>query len=76
MYTRIHGRPPAETELRHYFRVKPPASHQIIVTLDRNALISLKQGTPRSIEVLVPPQDLPLLEFLLGASGTDNPFGS
>ena len=65
VYTKIHGRPPAESDLQGYFRVTPPAVHQMVITLDKNGLISRRPGAPRSIEVLVPPQDLPLLEFLL-----------
>jgi hypothetical protein len=44
------------------------AIHQMVLTLDKNGLISRRPGAPRSIEVLVPPQDLPLLEFLLPSS--------
>jgi DNA-binding MarR family transcriptional regulator len=68
IYTRIHGRPPAESELQRQFRVTPPAVHQMVLTLDRNGLISRTPGAARSIEVLVPPQELPLLEFLIPAA--------
>jgi Mn-dependent DtxR family transcriptional regulator len=65
VYTRIHGTPPAESDLRSFFRVKASAVHQMILTLHRNGLISRRPGVARSLEVLVPPKDLPLLEFLL-----------
>jgi repressor LexA len=68
VYNRIHGRPPAESDLQRYFRVTPPAVHQMVLTLHRNGAISRIPGAPRSIEVRVPPQELPLLEFLLPAS--------
>jgi len=72
VYTRIHGRPPAESDLQHFFRVTPPAIHQMLLTLDKNGLISSTPGAPRSMEVLVPPQDLPLLEFLLPSSDVES----
>jgi DNA-binding MarR family transcriptional regulator len=68
IYTRIHGRPPAEADLQRYFRVTAPAVHQMVVTLDKNGLISRTPGAPRSIEVLLSPEELPLLEFLLQSS--------
>ena len=32
-YTKIHGRAPAEADLQRFFRVTPPAVHQMIKTL-------------------------------------------
>jgi len=61
-YTRVHRRPPAEHEMQHYFGVTPPSVHQMILTLERAGLIRRQPGVPRSIEVLVPPEDLPFLE--------------
>ncbi|HVQ40442.1 MAG TPA: hypothetical protein VMS31_23070 [Pyrinomonadaceae bacterium] len=72
VYTRIHGRPPAESDLQRYFRVTPPAVHQMVLTLDKNGLISRVPGAPRSIEVLVAAQDLPILQFLLPSSDSDS----
>lgn len=61
-YTRVMGRPPAEADLQRYFRVSPPSVHQMVLTLQRSALIKRKPGTPRSIEVLVDPENLPVLQ--------------
>lgn len=72
VYTRIHGRPPAESDLQSFFRVTPPSIHQMVVTLARNGLVSRWPGAPRSIKVLVPPQELPLLELLLPASDANS----
>jgi DNA-binding MarR family transcriptional regulator len=38
-YTKIHGRPPAESDLQRFFRVTPPVVHQMIKTLDARGLI-------------------------------------
>jgi len=35
LYTRLHRRPPAETDMQQYFRVGPPSVHQMVVTLER-----------------------------------------
>jgi len=39
LYTRLHRRPPAETDIQEYFRVTPPSVHQMIVTLERAGFI-------------------------------------
>ena len=55
-YTRIHGRPPAEADLQHHFRVSPPSVHQMVLTLERAGLIRRRPGVARSIEVLIGPE--------------------
>jgi Mn-dependent DtxR family transcriptional regulator len=52
LYTRLHRRPPAETDMREYFLVTPPSVHQMVLTLEREGLIRRQPRTPRSIEVL------------------------
>ena len=61
LYTRLHRRPPAETDIQEYFRVSPPSVHQMVLTLERASLIRRQPRTPRSIEVLVDPKHLPEL---------------
>jgi DNA-binding MarR family transcriptional regulator len=63
-YSHMFRRPPAETDIQRHFRVSPPSVHQMIVTLERNGLIRRQPGAPRSIELLVPPQRLPILQWL------------
>jgi DNA-binding MarR family transcriptional regulator len=60
--TRVHRRPPAEHEMQRHFGVTPPAVHQMILTLERTGLIRRKPGVPRRIQVLVPPEHLPVLK--------------
>lgn len=62
-YTRVNLRPPAEADIQRRFGVTPPSVHQIILSLERSGLIRRQPGVPRSIEVLVPPQQLPILEM-------------
>ncbi|WP_027582977.1 MarR family winged helix-turn-helix transcriptional regulator [Bradyrhizobium sp. Ai1a-2] len=61
LYTKLHRRPPAEADIREYFRVSPPSVHQMVLTLERVGLIKRQQRTARSIEVLVDPKCLPEL---------------
>jgi SOS-response transcriptional repressor LexA len=60
-YTRVHGRPPAEADMRRHFRVSPPSAHRMALTPERAGLIRRKPGLARSIEVLVEPERLPVL---------------
>ena len=60
-YTRVHGRPPAETDLQRHFQVSPPSVHQMLITLERVGLIRRQPGVARSIKVLVAPEHLPIL---------------
>ena len=61
LYTRLHRRPPAETDMQQYFQVTPPSVHQMILTLEREGSIRRKPRTARSIELLVDPEHLPQL---------------
>jgi DNA-binding MarR family transcriptional regulator len=60
-YTRVNRRPPAEADIKRHFGVTPPSVHQMILTLERAGLIRRQPGLPRSIEVLIPPEQLPVL---------------
>jgi DNA-binding MarR family transcriptional regulator len=56
-----HRRAPAETDIQKYFRASPPSVHQMVLSLERAGLIERLPRTPRTIEVLVDPKDLPEL---------------
>ena len=62
-YTRVNLRPPAEADIQRRFGVTPPSVHQMILALERAGLIRRQPGVPRSIEVLVSPTYLPVLEI-------------
>jgi DNA-binding MarR family transcriptional regulator len=62
-YTRAHLTPPAEADIQRRFGVTPPSVHQMILTLERAGFIRRQPRAPRSIEVLVPPEQLPVLEM-------------
>ncbi|MBV8135055.1 MAG: MarR family transcriptional regulator [Deltaproteobacteria bacterium] len=60
-YTQVLGRPPAEADMQHHFRVSPPSIHQMVLTLARLGFIKRQPGVARSIELLVSPEMLPIL---------------
>src|SRR3954469_8610027 len=64
-YTRVTGRPPAESDIQRRFGVSPPSVHQMVLTLERRGLIRRRPGVARSIEVLLAPEHLPVLRGVL-----------
>ena len=60
-YTLVFGRSPAEADMQRFFRVSPPAVHQMVVTLEKAGLITRQPGVARSIMVLVDRSALPAL---------------
>jgi hypothetical protein len=58
-YSKIHGVPPAEADLQRYFKVSPPAIHQMIVTLDKRSFIDRTPGVGRSIRLRLSRDQLP-----------------
>ena len=61
-YSRVNGCAPAEADLQRHFQVTPPSVHQMILTLERLGLIRRTPRTARSIELLIPPEQLPRLQ--------------
>lgn len=61
-YTKVNGRPPAEADIQRYFRVTPPSVHQMVLSLEKRGLIRRSPGRVRSIEVLLPRDQLPALD--------------
>jgi len=61
-YAKIHGYAPAEADMQQYFRVTPPAIHQMVVRLTTKRLIEREPGVGRSIRLLLSREELPDLE--------------
>ncbi len=61
-YTLINRQAPAESDMQKYFGVSPPSVHQMVVTLEREGLISRTPGQGRSIVLQVSKVQLPDLE--------------
>jgi len=60
-YTVMHGQPPAEADMQRFFGVSPPTVHQMVLKLDERGLITRVPRKPRTIQVLVPSDQLPYL---------------
>jgi len=58
-YTCITGQPPAEADLQRFFAVTAPSVHQMVLTLERAALIKRTPRTARSIQLLGVPAYTP-----------------
>src|SRR5437588_8798093 len=58
-YTNLHGYPPAESEIATAMCVSPPSVNQMVKMLEKKGLILRQPGQPRSIQVLVPEDDIP-----------------
>lgn len=43
-YTKLNGRPPAETDIARYFRITAPSAHQMVMTLERRGFIERVPG--------------------------------
>lgn len=60
-YTCVMGRAPAEADLQRFFAVTAPSVHRMILTLECAEVIKRRPGVARSIELLIPPEQLPVL---------------
>jgi DNA-binding MarR family transcriptional regulator len=61
-YVLLNRQPPAEADFQRFFGVTPPSVHQMIVQLERLGLIRRTPRQARSIELLVPAEELPTLQ--------------
>src|SRR5579872_6528557 len=58
-YTNLHGYPPAESEIAAAMCVSPPSVNQMVKMLERKGLIQRQPGQARSLQVLVPEEEIP-----------------
>ena len=61
-YMTMHGRAPAEADLRRFFGTTPPTIHQMILKLEEKGLISRVPGQARSIKLMVDIDEVPRLK--------------
>ena len=61
-YTLVNERPPAQADIQRFFRLTPPSVYQMLLTLEREGLISRRPGVARSVALLVDPAHLPALQ--------------
>jgi repressor LexA len=61
-YVLLNRQPPAEADFQRFFCVTPPSVHQMIMQLERLGFIRRTPRQARSIELLVPADQLPSLQ--------------
>ncbi|HSI87162.1 MAG: LexA family protein [Candidatus Methylacidiphilales bacterium] len=61
-YSQIHGRAPAEKDMQDFFQITAPSVHSMVLMLEKNHFISRIPGMARSIQLLVPSDQLPQLK--------------
>lgn len=61
-YTKLNGCPPAEADMQRYFKTAPPTVHSMVLNLEKLGLIERVPGQARTIRVLLPREELPLLD--------------
>jgi hypothetical protein len=58
-YIGLHGYPPAESEIAAAMCVSPPSVNQMVKTLEKKGLVLRHPGQPRSLQILVPEDEIP-----------------
>lgn len=58
-YVKLHGYPPAESDIAAAMCVSPPSVNQMVKTLEKKGLLLRHPGQPRSLQLLVPEDEIP-----------------
>ena len=58
-YIGLHGYPPAESEIAAAMCVSPPSVNQMVKMLEKKGLVLRHPGQPRSLQILVPENEIP-----------------
>ena len=58
-YIDLHGFPPAESEMAAALCVSPPSVNQMVKMLEKKGLILRQPGQARSLQVLIPEEEIP-----------------
>jgi hypothetical protein len=72
-YIGLHGYSPAETEISAAMCVSPPAVNQMVRMLERKRLLQRLPGQPRSLQILIPEEEIPAWNQRRSAAGLDHP---
>ena len=71
-YTRLHGYPPAESEIAAAMCVSPPSVNQMVKMLEKKGLVLRHPGQPRSLQILVPEDEIPPWNQRKSAKSSDD----
>lgn len=66
LYRKLHRRSPAELDMVQYFRLTPPSVHSMVVKLTQLGLVTREPGVARTLQVVIPKEEIPELEDVSG----------
>lgn len=72
-YIGLHGYPPAESEIAAAMCVSPPSVNQMVKMLEKRGLILRHPGQPRSLQILVPENEIPPRNHCKSAKNSEVP---
>jgi DNA-binding MarR family transcriptional regulator len=61
-YTKIHRVPPSENEIAEFMGIYGPSVHRMILLLEVKGYLSRRPGEPRTLRVLLPPEQVPNID--------------
>jgi len=72
-YIGVHGYPPAETDIAAAMCVSPPSVNQMVKTLEKKGLILRRPGQARSLQILIPDDQIPAWNLRVSAATSVSP---
>src|SRR5207245_8351853 len=72
-YVGLHGYPPAESEIAAAMCVSPPSVNQMVKVLEKKGLVLRHPGQPRSLQILVPEDEIPPWNRRKSAKSSERP---
>ena len=61
-YHLLNGCAPSEADMERYFKITPPSVHSMVLMLERRGFIRRVPRQARSIELVIPSEELPPLK--------------
>jgi len=58
-YVGLHGYPPAESDIAAAMCISPPSVNQMVKMLEKKGLVLRRPGQPRSLQILLPEDEIP-----------------
>ena len=72
-YIGRHGCPPAESEIAAAMCVAPPSVNQMVKALEKKGLVLRQPGQPRSLQILIPQDEIPSWNQRKSAKSPERP---
>jgi hypothetical protein len=72
-YIGLHGYPPAESDIAAAMCVSPPSVNQMVKTLEKKGLLLRHPGQSRSLQLLIPEDEIPPWNQRMSAKSSASP---